>query len=68
VIVSARNAAETLGEQLRALTHQRPTVPTEIVVVDNASSDDTAGVANRYEGVRVIVVSTPGANHARNVG
>ena len=32
------------------------------------STDDTAGVASRYEGVRVIVVPTPGANAARNVG
>jgi glycosyltransferase involved in cell wall biosynthesis len=68
VIVPARNAAGTLGAQLSALTSQTPTVPTEIVVVDNASIDDTAGVANRYEGVRVIVVPTPGANLARNVG
>jgi glycosyltransferase involved in cell wall biosynthesis len=68
VIVPARDAAGTLGAQLDALTSQTATVPTEIVVVDNASTDDTAEVANRYEDVRVIVIPTPGANHARNVG
>ena len=68
VIVPARNAAETLGAQLHALTHQTTTVPTEIVVVDNASIDRTACVASRFEGVRVISDPTPGANHARNVG
>jgi len=68
IVIPARNAAETLGAQLHALTHQTYSAPIEIVVVDNASIDDTAGVANRYEGVRVIVVPTPGANHARNVG
>jgi glycosyltransferase involved in cell wall biosynthesis len=68
VIVPARNAAGTLGAQLSALTSQTPSVPTEIIVVDNASTDDTGGVAKRYEGVRVIVIPTPGANRARNVG
>ena len=68
VIVPARNAAGTLDVQLRALTSQTSTVPTEIVVVVNASTDDTASVAKRYEDVRVIVIPTPGANRARNVG
>ena len=68
VVVPARNAEETLGAQLCALTHQTTTAPIEIVVVDNASIDGTARVANRFEGVRVIADPTPGANHARNVG
>ena len=44
VVIPAFNAAATLGEQLDALSRQEPPVPVEIVVVDNASTDETARI------------------------
>jgi cellulose synthase/poly-beta-1,6-N-acetylglucosamine synthase-like glycosyltransferase len=52
VIVPAYNEAATIGDTLQSLLHQ--TVPaTEIIVVDDCSSDDTGAVASRW-GVTVL--------------
>jgi glycosyltransferase involved in cell wall biosynthesis len=72
VIIPAFNAADTLDEQLEALAGQTYEGPWEVIVVDDASTDDTALVALRWRDripVRVIGVSTNrGAAHAWNVG
>jgi glycosyltransferase involved in cell wall biosynthesis len=73
VVVPARNAATTLGEQLEALADQKYDGDWQLVVVDNGSSDSTAmlarGYADRFE--RFTLVNTGvrrGYSHARNVG
>ncbi len=73
VVIPALNAAETLGAQLEALAGQTVTVPWEIVVVDNNSTDATAAVATRTVShtacvVRVVHEPVRGLNRARNAG
>ncbi|XLE20028.1 glycosyltransferase family 2 protein [Deinococcus radiomollis] len=66
VVVPARNEAAMLPGLLRALKAQtRP--PCEIIVVDNASTDDTARVAAEY-GARVLHCARRGVAHARQLG
>jgi glycosyltransferase involved in cell wall biosynthesis len=52
VVIPVRDDAATLRRCLRSLTRQTRS-PTEIIVVDNASTDDSAAVAARY-GARVV--------------
>lgn len=66
VVVPAYNASPTLGRTLASLRRQRG-VRTEIVVVDDGSTDDTAAVAEP-QGVRVLRQPNAGAPAARNRG
>jgi glycosyltransferase involved in cell wall biosynthesis len=70
VVVPAHNAEATLGATLRALCAQ--TGDFEVIVVDSASSDQTAAVAAAVASGdgRVRVLSNPGGEPAssRNVG
>jgi glycosyltransferase involved in cell wall biosynthesis len=73
VIIAARNAGDTLGTQLAALSRQDFTGTWETIVVDNGSSDATAQVALEWAGrvPALRVVSAPerrGIPHARNTG
>ncbi|MFI5845176.1 glycosyltransferase [Catenuloplanes sp. NPDC051500] len=72
VIIPARNAAHLLPVQLAALARQDFPGDWEVVVVDNGSADDTAGVvrdwADRLPALRVVRHETPGINGARNAG
>ena len=43
VLIPARNEASGIGRTLTALEHQGPSL--EVVVIDDQSEDDTAGVA-----------------------
>ncbi|MGE3955635.1 MAG: glycosyltransferase family A protein [Vicinamibacterales bacterium] len=66
-IVCAYNEAGYLGPCLHALLAQtRP--PDEIIVVDNASTDGTAGIARAIPGVRVIHEPVRGLVTARETG
>ena len=84
VIIPARNEAAQIEGTVRAALRAAaalarvpesdvslPAAGAEILVVDNASSDDTAarlsGMAERY-GVRVVPCREPGAARARNAG
>ena len=73
VVVPALNAADVIGGQLDALAAQRWEEPWEVVVVDNASTDGTLDVVERYAtelpALRVVDASDrPGQAHALNVG
>ena len=72
VVIPARNAEETLGEQLDALSVQRAGEPVEFIVVDNLSTDSTANVVlARAAGdrrIRLASESRAGAAAALNRG
>ena len=72
VIIPARDAAETIAEQLAALAAQDTSDHWEVVVVDNGSSDATVAIARSFtDRLPLLTVTTcerPGANAARNVG
>lgn len=66
VIIPVRNDEILLDRCLRRLTEQS-TPPTEIIIVDNASTDGSAEVARRY-GARVIEESRIGIPFAAAAG
>jgi glycosyltransferase involved in cell wall biosynthesis len=67
VVIPAHNAERTLGSVLSALAEQDP-APDEVIVVDDASTDGTAAIAERH-GARVLRNERPlYAGGARNVG
>lgn len=69
VVMPVRNGADTIVAQLVALTSQDYRGPLEILVADNGSTDDTAGLAARWDGVHVLDAGDRvGTNYARNVG
>jgi glycosyltransferase involved in cell wall biosynthesis len=66
VVIPARDAAATLERAIRSVREQD--YPCEIIVVDDASGDDTAAVAAAL-GAQVIRLDRPqGAAAARNAG
>lgn len=73
VVVAARNAAETIEDQLAALLAQTWNGRWEIVVADNGSTDRTREIVARLADsnalLRLVDASgVRGAGHARNVG
>lgn len=70
VVIPARNAAATIGEQLEALCAQDTTEPFEVIVVVNGCTDNTEAEARAYEhrlDLRIIH-SEPGYSSSRNAG
>ncbi|HUC38087.1 MAG TPA: glycosyltransferase family A protein [Acidimicrobiales bacterium] len=73
VVVPARDAAATIGEQLDALAVQTFEGRWEVIVVDDGSADDTAEVAARWVDrlpflTVVHLAESYGVAHARNAG
>jgi GT2 family glycosyltransferase len=73
VVITALDAADTIGAQLDALAAQRWSKPWEVVVADNGSSDGTVAVvesyANRLPALRLVDASERrGIAHGFNVG
>jgi glycosyltransferase involved in cell wall biosynthesis len=68
IIIPAHNEAAVIGQTLQALLPQ-VREDDEIIVVCNGCSDDTAGVARRFE-PRVVVLETevPSKTNALNLG
>jgi glycosyltransferase involved in cell wall biosynthesis len=67
VVIPAYNEAGYLAAALASLQQQDYTGGYEVIVVDNASTDDTAEVAARM-GARVLHEPTPGVCAARQAG
>jgi glycosyltransferase involved in cell wall biosynthesis len=65
VIVPTRNSARTLSACLASVRAQRA-AEIELIVVDNASSDDTWSIANRF--ADVVVARGPERSAQRNFG
>ena len=70
IIIVSYNASADLDRCLQSLVAHEPTVDHEIVVVDNASTDDTiAMLRTRWSGVRLIAAGENlGFAKANNVG
>ena len=72
VVIPTYNAAHLIPHQLEALADQVDAPPFEVVVADNGSSDDLAGVIREWTDrlqVRVVDASRgQGVSVARNVG
>lgn len=73
VVIPAKNAAETIADQLHALVGQHWPHGGEIIVADNGSDDLTAAIAQSFSSpeLPVVVLScpeTPGPGYARNRG
>ena len=57
-----------MGRCLESVLKRRHPCLYEIIVVDNASSDETSAVAFQFPGVRVVRENAKGTNHARQKG
>jgi GT2 family glycosyltransferase len=77
VIICCYNSAPRLPETLKHLNRQvvPPAIPWEVIIVNNASEDDTSEVAVRLwaefgkpTGLRVMEEPKPGLSHARQCG
>jgi len=73
VVLPVLNSAETLPQQLEALSRQTYRGPWEMVIVDNGSSDGSDVIArawsDRLPALRVVhALQRRGCSHARNVG
>ena len=67
IVIPVYNEAACLDACLRAIAVQT-VMPTEVIVVDNNSSDDTIAVARRFPFVTVLREKRQGVVHARNRG
>ncbi len=74
LIVSTRNRATRLPDFLARISSlDAPRGGWELILVDNASSDDTSLILERFAAtaafpVRCVRAATPGLSHARNAG
>jgi glycosyltransferase involved in cell wall biosynthesis len=67
VVIPCFNQGRFLGEALQSLDAQTR-LPTEVVVVDDGSTDETASVARRFARVTLVQRPHQGLAAARNVG
>jgi glycosyltransferase involved in cell wall biosynthesis len=67
VVICAYNASSTLDECLRHVCAlEYPDI--ELIVVDDGSTDDTAGIAARHPTARLVTIEHGGLSVARNAG
>ncbi len=69
-VIPAHNEEKYLGECLESIFETRKGFEsdTEVIVIDNASTDNTKGVAGKYPGVRVVSEPNKGLTRARQRG
>jgi glycosyltransferase involved in cell wall biosynthesis len=67
VVIPCYKQANFLGDAIESTLKQTRS-PSEIVVIDDGSPDDVAGVVSRYPGVRYIRQHNQGLSAARNTG
>jgi cellulose synthase/poly-beta-1,6-N-acetylglucosamine synthase-like glycosyltransferase len=69
-VIPAYNEEHYIGDCLEAIIKQKKELPydIEIVVVDNASTDHTAAVVQKYPEVKLVHESSKGIVHARRAG
>jgi len=67
LIIPAYNEGKFVGDCLESVQKYAPQLK-EVVVVDNASTDDTADVVARYPGVRLVREPVKGLTRARQTG
>lgn len=67
IVIPVYNEASQLGACLQAIA-QQTVRPLEVIVVDNNSTDGTAGVAEAFDFVTLIHESKQGVVHARSSG
>src|SRR5215218_5513436 len=67
IVVPVYNEGAQLAACLEAIAAQR-SVPYEVIVVDNNSTDDTIAVAKSFNFVKLLRESRQGVVHARNRG
>ena len=68
IVIPTRNRARYLEVALRSLMAQDLDGPFEVVVVDDASADDTGAVAGRLGATILVHEDARGPNAARNTG
>ncbi|MBI2288364.1 MAG: glycosyltransferase [Chloroflexi bacterium] len=68
IVIPAYNVELTLRECLQSVTTLGWDGEVEVIVVDDGSTDKTAGIAASFAGVKVIPVSHGGAARATNIG
>jgi glycosyltransferase involved in cell wall biosynthesis len=69
-VIPAYNEAENIAECIKSIQREiakHPTIQSEIIVVDNDSTDDTAAIARQY-GVKVVFEPRKGVVWARQAG
>jgi glycosyltransferase involved in cell wall biosynthesis len=67
VVIPAHNASETIARAIASVQAQTPP-PDEILVVDDASTDDTAAIAEKLGARTIRLLVHAGAAAARNAG
>ncbi|MFC5864989.1 glycosyltransferase [Acidicapsa dinghuensis] len=68
VIIPTFNGASRISHCIDALLHQSTTNSFEILIVDDGSTDDTAGVVQQFPRVRLLRQQNAGPATARNLG
>ena len=68
VVIPVLNPAAYLPSLLQALSEQKPEPPSEVVLVDSGSTDNTREIAAAHPLVRVVAVEKFSHGRARNIG
>ena len=68
VVIPVLNAGALLPGLLKSIASQKPAAPSEIILVDSHSKDNTVAIAESFSGVRVVPIDLFSHGRARNLG
>ena len=68
IIIPAYNEEKYIGECLAHVLKYKTPAVSEVIVVNNASTDETSAVARRYPGIKVVDEPRKGLTRARQRG